>query len=685
MNNYRTEIDGLRAIAVISVVLYHAKIIVFGKDWFEGGFLGVDIFFVISGYLITRIIISELEQTNTFSFIKFYERRARRILPMLFLVIAVCIPFGWQKLLPNDLVDFAKSALSAIGFGSNFFFYYSTTEYGANSALLKPLLHTWSLGVEEQFYLIFPIIMFLIWKLTRLFKTILLIGMLLLSLWFAEIIAIRNPELNFFLPFSRFWELLFGSALSFIEFKYGRLKKSLLAQILPIVGIILIFISIISFKSNTPHPSFHTLIPVVGTALIIACCSKENILGKVLSLKPIRFLGLISYSLYLWHFPIFAFGRVSLDNPSNLDKYQWITVSVILSILSYFLIEKIFRDKNLIKKPMFLFIIITFSASLIYVNFNLIINKGYNDRLPKILFKKDLDTKNWKTRTLNGKRCHGRTNDFCKVDNGDLLTTIFALQDSHLSALSPQIASVIDKNFNYLEANIGGCPFVLNVNRYKSNGTLKDNCTAKTQAQRYKLINKKPSIVLFGARYPLYLSTRFFDNQEGGKEEGASYFGYFKPINDLSFVENIRATIQKLLSDGHHVILMYPIPEVGVDVPNYIYQMVKKNEVYRDVKKMNNLISTKALTTSYDVYKERSKTTFEAFDSIKSPNIYRVYPHKLFCDNQTKGRCITHDNQYVFYHDDDHPSAKGSEMIVELIMEKVTEAELKIRQFVRKN
>ena len=145
--HYRAEIDGLRAIAVVSVILYHAQFVIFGRDWFEGGFIGVDIFFVISGYLITRIILTELEEKSQFNFGKFYERRARRILPMLLLVITVCMPVAWQKLLPLDLLDFAKSALSAIGFGSNFFFYYSTTEYGADSALLKPLLHTWSLGV----------------------------------------------------------------------------------------------------------------------------------------------------------------------------------------------------------------------------------------------------------------------------------------------------------------------------------------------------------------------------------------------------------------------------------------------------------------------------------------------------------------------------------------------------------
>ncbi len=333
--NYRAEIDGLRAVAVISVVLYHAQIFIFGRDdWFEGGFIGVDIFFVISGYLITRIILKELEQTNTFSFIKFYERRARRILPMLFVVIAVCIPFTWQKLLPIDLIDFAKSALSAIGFGSNFFFYFSTTEYGATSALLKPLLHTWSLGVEEQFYIVVPVCILLIWKFARTSLLTVFIGMLLLSIQFADVMEGRNSELNFFLPFSRFWELLVGSVLAYIELKYGRIKNPLLTQTLPIIGLFLIVHSILFFDSNTPHPSFETFIPIIGVALILAFCTANDFVGKLLSFKPIVGIGLISYSLYLWHFPIFAFGRMSSESPSSYDKLEWTILAFALSILS---------------------------------------------------------------------------------------------------------------------------------------------------------------------------------------------------------------------------------------------------------------------------------------------------------------------------------------------------------------
>ena len=389
--SYRAEIDGLRAIAVVSVILYHAQIVVFGRDWFEGGFIGVDIFFVISGYLITRIILTELEQTNKFNFIKFYERRARRILPMLLVVIAVCIPFAWQRLLPLDLIDFAKSALSAIGFVSNFFFYFSTTEYGADSALLKPLLHTWSLGVEEQFYIIVPIIILVIWKFARASLLTILVGMLIMSIQFADVMEGRNSELNFFLPFSRFWELLVGSSVAFIELKYGRTKNPILTQTLPIIGLFLIAHSILFFDAKTPHPSFKTLIPILGVSLILAFCSIEDFVGKILSFKPIVGIGLISYSLYLWHFPIFAFSRIGSSNHSTYDKIEWILLDFFLSIVSYFLIEKTFRSSMVFNRKLFLSAILISLAALTYINYDLISKNGYRDRLPSILLKANLN------------------------------------------------------------------------------------------------------------------------------------------------------------------------------------------------------------------------------------------------------------------------------------------------------
>lgn len=677
--NYRAEIDGLRAIAVVSVMLYHAQIIIFGRDWFKGGFIGVDIFFVVSGYLITRIILTELEKTNRFNFVKFYERRARRILPMLLLVIAVCIPFAWQRMLPLDLVDFAKSALSAIGFGSNFFFYFSTTEYGAESALIKPLLHTWSLGVEEQFYIVVPIIILLIWKFARTSLLTVLIGMLLMSIQFADVMEGRNSELNFFLPFSRFWELFVGSALAFVELKYGRIKNSLVTQTLPIVGLFLIVHSVFFFDSNTPHPSFETFMPIVGVALVLAFCSTDDVVGKLLSLKPIVGVGFISYSLYLWHFPIFAFSRIGSSNLSNYDKLECIAATVILSVLSYFLVEKIFRNSNLISKKSFYLIIIIAVCCLFYVNYKFISNNGYKDRFPPILSKQNLDEPVWKNFKQNNKMCYGRETDFCSIDNEESLTRIYAFGDSHLSAMSPQLISALDKNFNYTEANIGGCIFVLYTNRYQTKTNKAHPCDEAFNQKRYELIKESSSIILVGGRFAQALfDGHGFDNKEGGFE-GKKYIG-FKSSNNLSLKENINITLQKLISGEHQVVLIYPIPEVGTAVPKYIYEKIKKIDNLNDSTKINELMTSESLTTSYEVYKERSASTFKLFDSIQSPNIHRVYPHTLFCDNQIKGRCVTHNNDDVFYADDDHPSAKGSEMIVELIMEQIVAAEANIRQ-----
>lgn len=377
--SYRAEIDGLRAIAVVSVILYHAQIVLFGRDWFEGGFIGVDVFFVISGYLITRIILSELESKGSFSFLNFYERRARRILPMLFVVIFVSVPFAWQMLLPSDFVEFAESILASIFFGSNFFFYFSTTEYGADSALLKPFLHTWSLGVEEQFYLVFPILAIVAFRYFRKHFLTILVGLSLLSLQFAELMEVRNSDLNFYLPFSRFWELAVGSMLAYRELNYKPLNKSFASKSLPMLGLYLIVYSILFFDAKTPHPSFHTLIPIIGVALIIGFASNDELVGKVLGSKAFVWIGLISYSAYMWHFPIFAFSRMGKE-PTNYDKFEWIALTFALSVLSYFLVEKSFRDSAKFSKNRFFITVGLFSVAVVVGSFSIVKYDGYGSR-----------------------------------------------------------------------------------------------------------------------------------------------------------------------------------------------------------------------------------------------------------------------------------------------------------------
>ena len=421
--SYRAEIDGLRAIAVVSVILYHAQMMLFGRDWFEGGFIGVDIFFVISGYLITRIILFELESKGSFSFLNFYERRARRILPMLFVVIFVSAPYAWQKLLPSAFVEYAESILASLFFGSNFFFYFSTTEYGADSALLKPFLHTWSLGVEEQFYLVFPILAILAFKYFRKHFLTILVCLSLLSIQFAELMEVRNSDLNFYLPFSRFWELAVGSMLAYRELYYKPSNEGVASKSLPMIGLYLIAYSILFFDGKTPHPSFHTLIPIIGVALIIGFASKDELVGKVLGSKPFVWVGLISYSAYLWHFPIFAFSRVGKE-PTNYDKFEWIALTLILSILSYFLVEKPFRARVLFKAKTFIVIIL---ASLVLVStaaYLVISTDGFVDRFPKSVGfdKYELDNEKLRKQSWTLLRKREKENpNFLNVENKILL------------------------------------------------------------------------------------------------------------------------------------------------------------------------------------------------------------------------------------------------------------------------
>jgi peptidoglycan/LPS O-acetylase OafA/YrhL len=377
---YRAEIDGLRTVAVLSVILYHAQILLFGQDRFTGGFIGVDIFFVISGYLITRIILKELFETGSFSILHFYERRARRILPALLIVMLVSFPFAWQRLLPSAFIEYSQSVLSAVFFGSNVFFYFTTTEYGAANALLKPFLHTWSLGIEEQFYIIFPILLMGFYRFLKRHVLALILVMLLLSLLFADAVGGQNTELNFYLPFSRFWELLTGSVLAYSELKYGRPKRTLAATILSVVGLGLIAYSVLFFDDSIPHPGLYTVIPVLGVALVIALSSDQDRVGQVLGSKPLVGIGLISYSAYLWHFPIFAFARINNSQPSNLDKTGWIILVMLLSAVSYVVIEKPFRSRRLIKPNRFLLSIAALLLSVIVLNLVVVFAGGFNSR-----------------------------------------------------------------------------------------------------------------------------------------------------------------------------------------------------------------------------------------------------------------------------------------------------------------
>jgi peptidoglycan/LPS O-acetylase OafA/YrhL len=334
---YRAEIDGLRTIAVLPVILFHA-----GITLFKGGFVGVDVFFVISGYLITGILAAELE-SGQFSLVRFYERRARRILPALFLVMLVCLPFAWALMMPGDLKEFGRSIISVCLFVSNIFFWKSSGYFDSSTAG-KPLLHTWSLAVEEQYYLLFPIALALLWKFGRRPTLYVICAFAAFSLLLSEWGWRHQPNANFYLAPTRAWELFAGSIAALWHFHQPRRANGMLSGF----GLAMVLCAIFVYDEHTPFPSIYALLPVVGTALILLFASGDNWTGKLLSTRLFVWIGLISYSAYLWHQPLFAFARHFLMGPLPTALGLGLSIlAIVLAYGSYRFVETPFRQPGL--------------------------------------------------------------------------------------------------------------------------------------------------------------------------------------------------------------------------------------------------------------------------------------------------------------------------------------------------
>jgi peptidoglycan/LPS O-acetylase OafA/YrhL len=548
---YRPEIDGLRAVAVVPVILFHG-----GFSLFSGGFVGVDVFFVISGYLITTIIVTELEQ-GRFSLLRFYERRARRILPALFFVMAACIPFAWMWMPPTQFKDFSQSVVAVGLFASNILFW-REEGYFEPTADEKPLLHTWSLAVEEQYYMLFPLALLLLWGLgrNRVFWFIAFVAAvsLLLSEW-----GWRNePSANFYLAPTRAWELLAGSICAFILRDGRALDKPVLGNMLSLAGVALIVGAIFFFDEHTPVPSLYALIPVGGTCLIILFAASGTWTARLLSLNAFVGIGLISYSAYLWHQPLLAFARIRHLSEPGYELTALITAaSLVLAYFTWRFIEMPFRRPATVSRQM------VFRSSVCAAALMLAFGAVGNVTSGSFRFDHEsyarVTADEHRIRANHGlsPMCEGSftLSEFCRTSEEP---EIVLWGDSYAMHLM-QALRASDPNLRVIQMTVSQCGPILGIASVSHNHTAAQakQCIA-TNDKVLDYIRASKSL-----RYAVLSSP--FDQYVGEDTKVMSRDGEIMPGNEVS-LQSFKETLDALVGLGIRPVVVSPPPGTGANI-----------------------------------------------------------------------------------------------------------------------
>ena len=630
---YRSEIDGLRAIAVLGVIFYHAELLFNGKQLIPGGFLGVDIFFVISGYLITLIIYNEYKEKKNFSYLNFYIRRVKRLVPALLVMIFFSTLLAYFILLPKHYLEYLKSLTSSIFFISNLFFHYSGQAYGENILSAKPLLHTWSLAIEEQFYILYPVILIFILKFfNKNIKAVLIIG-IIVSIAFAITVGANHQSFNFYMLPSRSWELLCGAIIAFSSKKIKRENK-INEAFFSFIGLLMIIFSFIYFDDVNKHPSYFTILPVFGCCLLLMGQSPSNYINKILSISLLKNLGLISYSLYLWHHPILSFGKISgvtgTNNENLLIKLLLIIVSILLASISYNFIEKIFRKKiNILIKKLFLSV----TASLLLIIIIPFYSKNYQkNHFPDIAF--DLYDRTWFETKQFFKPCFQRKKYFCSF-NKNSNNTIFLIGDSVMASIQQELKnSLLSQNFNFIPMTNAGCDF-FNVNLVKKKNIFCTNEVYKFRKQ--KILTKRNATIILHINYN---NTNYFGNQK--------------------ILENFKKDIIQYLDLNYKIILIYPIPQMNTNVSVAISKNLSLGKD-KFLKSLNN--NKEFININYESYKKNSLNVVNFLDKFNHESLFRIYPEKFFCNTELKNKCIGHNKNKIYFIDRAHLSKEGARLI----------------------
>ena len=636
-NYYRPDIDGLRALAILPVVFFHA-----GIAFFPGGFVGVDIFFVISGYLITNILLKDIGKQE-FSVVQFYNRRIRRIFPALFFVLFSSTVFALWILLPSELENFGESLTAASLFYSNYHFMFDSNYFSA-AAETKPLLHMWSLAVEEQFYIIFPIFLYLITKYAPRNFGYIVLGVFIFSLLFSVFLVAKTPDYAFYSTAARAWELMVGSLIAI--FPRSIKLKSQAVHILSLSGLAMICYSVFFFSDSTVFPGFNALFPCFGAALILYTgnISKQTFVSKLLSNPAFRFIGLISFSLYLWHWPILVYYQMYSTTPlSNTEVLTIIIASILLATLSWKFVEEPFRTNKrwLGKFPLFIggsgLIVIG-----VLVGFSLFLLDGLPDRFTLSVHqilgaKKDVPKRTYCS--INALA----NNDIlgCTIGDKEAGEVSFVVWgDSHGAAILPAIdksAKNSDKKGVYIGA--GGCIPLLGTTQVRQGY---ESCPAKAEALiEYLNVHLEVKQVLLVSRWAIYAMGERFLSEKGHtvyiKDDETVNFSLDE--NKRVFEEALEKTIKQLHDMERDIIIVNQVPELTRLAPETAARaLVLGQEI--DLRTKRSQYDTRQEFVLQQIQKNQKKYQIKIID-----------PASTMCD---KDYCIANDKEIPIYRDTNH-------------------------------
>lgn len=630
---FRTDINGLRAVAVIAVVLFH-----FNPTWLPGGFAGVDVFFVISGFLMTSIIFRDLEQQQ-FNLFKFYVARANRIIPALGLVCLVLIIMGWFFLLPNEYEKLGKHVSASMWFGSNLS-YLKEAGYFDTASHEKWLLHSWSLSVEWQFYMIYPIILML---LKRFFsfaalKKIVVFGFIA-SLAYSIYKTQSAPNAAYYLLSTRAWEMILGG----LAFLYPLTLQDRQKKWLAITGLTLILASYVLIDSLTPWPGYLALFPVFGSYLIIVAQQHHSLLGNNLFLQRI---GKWSYSIYLWHWPWVVFGLL-FEIP-----HWWLyglPLSVLCGYLSYRYIESYkfpagqHWSEIWTLKPLWITILI--AALGLSIEKTQGLKWHYSERILSVI--DEAKNKN-PYHCMQDEESQKQPIVECIIGNKDQIQAI-VVGDSHADAITTAVSAVYDlKQNGILAMTRTSCPFVLNAKNNRTNDTCyQENFSKLKQIQKY------PSTpVVITARWPVYLYGQSDPNRiSKGDNRPVMYFGenqYMPEKQRLeSFSHNLTQTVCAVTATSP-VFITQPIPEMQRDIPKAMSRALARNK-------------STDLSVDLKIYHARNATIRRIIEQAAAQCGATVLdPAQTLCK---EGRCIAEFKGRPLYYDSDHLSEYGNKLL----------------------